>query len=120
MQSTATTVDAYLEEVPAERRAAFERLRALSRKIFVDAEEGIDYGMPVMKRAGVMTFAYASQKNYISLYGLGQAVIDRHKAQLKGVELGKGCIKYKKPDAIDFVLIETMMNEAHDSKHSGC
>jgi uncharacterized protein YdhG (YjbR/CyaY superfamily) len=120
MQSKATTVDAYLNEVPTERRAAFERLRALSKKVFTDADEGIDYGMPVVKRGGVMTFAYASQKNYISLYGLGQVVIDRYKTQLKGVELGKGCIKYKKPDAIDFTLIETMMSEARDSKHSGC
>jgi uncharacterized protein YdhG (YjbR/CyaY superfamily) len=120
MQSKATTVDAYLAEVPIERRPALERLRTLARSIFPDAVEGIDYGMPVLKRDGALAFAYASQKNYISLYGLGQDVLERYRPRLAGGDCGKGCLRYKKPDAIDFALLETMMVEARDTKQGGC
>ena len=120
MQSTVTTVDAYLDEAPPERRAALARLRALARTIHPDADECIDYGMAVFKRDDVMRFAFASQKNYISLYGLGADAIERHRAALKGADLGKGCVRYRKADAIDFALVETMMIEARDAGRSGC
>ena len=120
MQSKVTTIDAYLDEAPAERRAALERLRALAHAIHPGVDECIDYGMPVFKRDGVMRVAFASQKNYIALYGLGADTIERHRAALKGADLGKGCVRYRKPDTIDFALVETMMIEARDSGRAGC
>jgi uncharacterized protein YdhG (YjbR/CyaY superfamily) len=120
MQSKVTNVDAYVDEAPTERRAALNRLRVLCLKTFPNVDEGIDYGMVVYKRDGVMRVAFASQKNYISVYGLGAAIVDRHRAEFKGIEPGKGCIKYRKPEAIDFALIEKMMIESRDSGHIGC
>lgn len=119
MQSKATTIDDYLAEVPEDRRPALERLRALCMRVFPGVEEGIDYGMPVFKRDGVMRVAFASQKNHISVYGLGAEIIDRHRHELMGIELGKSCIRYRKPAAIDFSLIETMMRESRD-RTPGC
>ena len=112
MQSAVTTVDAYIAEAPVERRAALEHLRRLCRSIFVDAVEVIDYGMAAYQRDGIMQVAFASQKNHIALYGLGADILDRHEADLGNVERGKGCLRYRKPDAVDFALVERMLREA--------
>ena len=114
MQSSATTVEAYVEEAPPARRAALERLRDLCRRVFAEADEVVEYGMPAYRTAGVVRVSFASQKQYVALYGLGADVVERHRAHLTGVETGKSCIKFRKPDAIDFALVETMLTEARD------
>ena len=45
MKSNAATVDAYLAELPEDRRAALTELRALIQELAPDAEEGMAYGM---------------------------------------------------------------------------
>jgi len=46
MQSKATTVDAYLEELPEDRRAAMKKLRATIKKHLPKGfGEGMQYGM---------------------------------------------------------------------------
>jgi uncharacterized protein YdhG (YjbR/CyaY superfamily) len=109
VQSSATTVDAYMEEAPADRREVLERLRALCRESLPGFEEGMAYGMPVVMR-GEQGIAFASQKRYISLY-VEADVLEAHADQLRGpgVELGKGCIRYARPDRIDFALVESML-----------
>ena len=69
------------------------------------------YGMPSYSRNGEVEVGFASQKNYISLYILKQDVINAHKEGLagKGVSFGKGCIRYSKPERIDFKIVEQML-----------
>ena len=47
---------------------------------------------------------FASQKNFIGLYIVKADVMNAHLELLKvkGVSLGKGCIRYSKPEKIDF------------------
>ncbi|MGD8403255.1 MAG: DUF1801 domain-containing protein [Anaerolineales bacterium] len=119
MQSDAKNVDAYLEEVPAERKVALTRLRDLCRASLKDFEESMAYGMPSYSRNGEVEVAFASQKNYISLYILKQDVMDAHKESVagKGISFGKGCIRYSRPERIDFKLVEQMLvaNEKLDA-----
>ena len=95
MQSKAATVDKYLAELPADRRAALEAVLAVIRKnLDADFEEGMQYGMigyyvphrifpagyhcdpkQPLPYAGL-----ASQKNHMSLYMMslyGAASADR-------------------------------------------
>ena len=41
MQSEAPTVDAYLAEVPADRRAALQEIRRLCKKLLIGFEESM-------------------------------------------------------------------------------
>lgn len=121
MQSDAKTVDDYLREVPEERKAALARLRALCRETLTGYEEGMDYGMPSYKPAGgEPEVAFASQKNYISLYILKGAVLDRYRDALKGLSLGKGCIRYSKPEKINFELVRQLLLDSLDSDAEVC
>ena len=47
--------------------------------------------------------AFNSQKQYIAVY-LGRAALDAFAGRLAGVDWGGGCLRWKKPDKIDFEL----------------
>lgn len=107
MQSKATTVAAYLAELPDDRRKTMTALCALCRKTLVGFDEGIEYGMPYYKRGG-QAVGVASQKNYISLYGLRKQVAESG-VTLDGAKIGKGCINFTKPERIDLKVIEKLL-----------
>ena len=122
MQSTAKNVSDYLAEVPEARAAALAKLRDLCQVTLVDFEESMAYGMPSYSRAGIVEAAFASQKNYISLYILRTDVMDTYRDQLKGkgISLGKGCIRYSRPDRMDFNMIKLMLKATQESTGEVC
>lgn len=122
MQSQASTVTAYLKEVPPERRDTLARLRQLCLEVLEGYEEAMTYGMPGYKRKGATEpeIGFASQKNYISLYVLKQEVMQANRHLLQGVSLGKGCIRYSKPEKIDFEVVRKLLLESRMSKDEIC
>lgn len=112
MQSKANDVTAYLDEVPAERKAALEEIRRLCLVTLKGFEESMKYGGPVYSRNGVVEVGFASQKHFIGLYILRTDVMKAHVGALKvkGISLGKGCIRYSKPEKIDFDVVKSMLN----------
>ena len=122
MQSTAKNVNEYLDEVPAERKAVLTKLRKLCRASLKDFEETMMYGMPVYVRNGQAEVSFASQKNFIALYILKKDVMDLHRdlLKVKGVSLGKGCIRYSKPEKIDFKVVEMMLKATQESSSAIC
>ena len=107
MQSKARTVAEYLREVPEPRRKVMTELCALCRKHLLGYEEGMEYGMPYYKRDS-LAVGIASQKNYISIYGLRKQVAESD-LKLEGAKAGKGCITYTKPESIDLDEIEKLL-----------
>jgi uncharacterized protein YdhG (YjbR/CyaY superfamily) len=120
MQSTAADVDAYLAEVPPERRECTAKLRQLCKKILKGYEESMQYGMPCYRKGDKGSVAFASQKNYIALYILKQSVLDAHRDQLAGLSVGKGCIRYTRPERIDFGVVESLLKGTVKSKDAPC
>lgn len=127
MQSKATTVSQYLKELPADRRATIEAVRAvLLKNLDPLYEEGMLYGMIgyyIPHRvyppgyhcnpSQPLPFAcLASQKNYLSLY-LGCAYgPDREKPFRtawtetgKKLDMGKSCIRFKKVEDLALDVI---------------
>src|SRR5215831_4630760 len=92
MTSKAKDVDTYIAAVPAGRRAAIEMLRRLCKQNLIGYEEHRIW--PCYKRNGKMEIAFASQKQYIAFYVLKKEVLD-----------GKGCVRFTKPEKIDFEVI---------------
>ena len=121
MQSQATNVDDYLREVPEIRRDALERLRELCLKILDGYEESMEYRMPSYKKSGgEVEVAFASQKNYISFYILKEDVLNKYRDALAGINLGKGCIRYRRPQQIDFKIVEQLLIDSHQSDSEIC
>jgi len=120
MQSTAANVTTYLEQTPPERQAALTRLRNLCLSTLRGYEETMEYGMPCYKRNGAVEVSWASQKNYISLYILKKAVLDAHRSELVTASIGKGCIRFSKPDKLDFAVIEKLLVGTRESADVAC
>jgi uncharacterized protein YdhG (YjbR/CyaY superfamily) len=112
MQSSAPTVDAYLDEVPRERLAALTELRRLCREHLVGFEERMQYGGPCYSRNGVIEVGFASQKQNIALYILRKDVLDAHRDAFPASSLGKGCIRFRNPNTINFAVVEALLREA--------
>jgi uncharacterized protein YdhG (YjbR/CyaY superfamily) len=135
MQSQARTVTEYLEKVPDDRKEFFYKLR---ETILANLPEGfreeMSYGMigyvvphsiyPDGYHASPdlpLPFAnIASQKNHIALYHMGlyanRSLLDwfakeypKH-SKLK-LDMGKSCIRFRKPGQIPFDLIGQLMKK---------
>ncbi len=120
MQSTAKTVAAYLEEVPTDRRAALMRLRELCLKHLLGFEERMLYGGPCYSRNGVIEVGFASQKNNIALYLLRKDVLDVYRHAFAASSIGKGCIRYRNPNKIDFDIVEKLLVGTRESNSEVC
>jgi uncharacterized protein YdhG (YjbR/CyaY superfamily) len=57
----------------------------------------------------VVEVAFASQKNYISLYILRTDVVATHRDRLTGLDVGKSCIRFRKPDQLDDEVVRSML-----------
>ena len=116
MQTNARDVTTYIYEAPAERQETLARLRDMCREHLPSLEETMDYMVPSYKRNGEVEVAFASQKYFIALYILRKSVIDAYRDQLKGQSIGKGCIRYTKPEKVDFTLVEKLLRDTEKAE----
>jgi uncharacterized protein YdhG (YjbR/CyaY superfamily) len=120
VQSDATDVDSYLDQVPEERRAALTEMRDACRRLLEGFTESMSHGMPAYSRDGTAEVAWASQKRYISLYVVRTDVLNAHRGQLGGLDVGQGCIRYRSPGAIDFTVVNSMLSAVASSRGPVC
>ena len=122
MQSKAKDVTTYIEEAPAERQDTLRKLRDLCQKYLTDFTENMEYGGPSYSHNGEVEVGFASQKHLIGLYILRTDVMKTHRDQLKGkgVSIGKGAIRYSKPERIDFKVVESMLRATQESIGKVC
>jgi uncharacterized protein YdhG (YjbR/CyaY superfamily) len=140
MTSTAKTADEYIASLPEDRQAAMEKLRKVIKKnIPKGFSETMQYGMmgwvvPHSKYpAGyhcnpkdALPFAgMASQKNAISFYHMGiysmpelldWFVKEYPKHSKAKLDMGKSCVRFKKPEHIPYELIGELMAKVTPEK----
>ncbi|MFE7355024.1 iron chaperone [Streptomyces sp. NPDC057543] len=109
VRSEAKDVAGYLDEVPEERRDALARLRELCRAELAGFDEVMAYGMPAYERDGTAEIAFASQKQYISFYLMRSDVREAFAERLAGQDMGKGCLRFRKAEAIDYALVRDLL-----------
>ena len=110
MGSTTQEIDAYLENLAPERRAALARLRSLIRETVPAALETMKYTMPTYEYEDQMLCAFASQKHYLSLY-MDVDVVAAHKSELAHLNLGKSCIRFKRIEDLPLDTVTLMLEE---------
>lgn len=129
MQSTAMSPEAYIQELPDDRRAAITRLRKeILKNIPKGFKEQMSYGMlgfvvphslfpPGYHCDPSLPLPFlniASQKNFIAIYHMGiyskKELLDWFineypKHSSAKLDMGKSCIRFKKPESIPYELI---------------
>jgi hypothetical protein len=135
MQSSVLTVEEYLKEIPEERKPYFYKLRETIVKNIPDGfVEQMSYGMigfvvphsiypdgyHCTPKLPLPFINIASQKNFISLYHMGLYadkellnwfVTEYPKYSSLKLDMGKGCIRFKKWDQIPYDLIGQLMRK---------
>lgn len=109
VQSEASDVESHLTEVPEERRGALTKVRQLCREALVGFDEVMAYGMPAYERDGACEIAFASQKQYISFYLMRSDVREAFEERLAEQDMGKGCLRFRRPASIDFDLLRDLL-----------
>jgi uncharacterized protein YdhG (YjbR/CyaY superfamily) len=132
MKVAANSVEEYLKAIPADRKEAVEGIRkAILKKLPKGFEECLNYGMiGYVVPHSIYPKGYhcdpkqplpfmniASQKNFISLYHMGLYInpeilawfqTEYPKHSTAKLDMGKGCVRFKKMDQIPFKLIEEL------------
>jgi uncharacterized protein YdhG (YjbR/CyaY superfamily) len=93
MQSKAATFEKFLAELPAEKRSVIRALDKIVRTAAPKAKCTMRFGMPTYDLADRF-MALNSQKNYFSFYA-DPVVVKRHRGELKGLDCGKSCIRFR-------------------------
>ena len=135
MTSTATSPEQYIKESPADRKKAFAQLRdTVLKNLPKGFKEVMSYGMigyvvphdeypdgyhcdPKLP----LPFAcIASQKNFIAFYHMGIYAMSEllkwftteyPKQSPAKLDMGKSCIRFKKPEHIPYKLIGELMKK---------
>jgi uncharacterized protein YdhG (YjbR/CyaY superfamily) len=115
-----TSVKSYIDDQEPQWRSTLKQLRSACRRELHGFTEGIAYGMPSYSRAEQVEVSFAKQARYVSLYILKQPVLDAYREQLIGVSMGKGCIRYRRPDQIDWDLVSSLLADAKASDATIC
>lgn len=135
MQYIVETADQYMDAIPEERKAPMAKLRqTIVDNLPQGFREGVSYGMMGWSvphsiypagyhcdpKQPLPFLGIASQKNFIAFYHMGiyadkelhdwfVAEFPRH-SKYK-LDMGKSCIRFKKPDAIPFELIAELVGK---------
>lgn len=129
MQSSAKTVDEYLKGLPEDREKAMKELRSVILKNLPKGfKEEMSYGMigfvvPHSKypdgyhcspELPLPFMSIASQKNFVAVYHMGMYAdpkllewftTEYPKHSKQKLDMGKSCVRFKKPELIPFKLI---------------
>ncbi|MFC5285402.1 DUF1801 domain-containing protein [Pedobacter alpinus] len=133
MEVKTETVDSYLNQLSEERKALIQKLRICIKENLPEGfEETISYGMigyvvPLSvykdgyhckKNEPLPFISLASQKNFIALYHmgiyanpalLGWFTINYPKHSKTKLDMGKSCMRFKKPEDIPYALIAELV-----------
>lgn len=102
-------VTAYLASVPADARAALQKLRTAIRAAAPGAEEGFSYGLPGFKLDGRSLVCYAAPSHHCSFYPMSAAVIRAHAKDLKKYDISKGTIRFPARKPLPSTLVRKLV-----------
>lgn len=135
MRYEANSPKEYIDQLPEDRQAAIKELRKIIKKNLPNGfKEEMSYGMigyvvphslfpngyHVDPRLPLPFMAIASQKNFIAVYSsslyadkktLGWFTKEFPKHSKLKLDMGKSCIRFKKPDQIPFDLIGVLASK---------
>jgi len=111
MISTASTVGAYLRDLPPDRRVAMARLCSMIRRSARGVRESMRYGLAFYELDGPL-FALESGRRHMSLYVAERDVVLKHKDALTGVNAAKSFIKFSDLNRLPLDVVERIVRDS--------
>jgi uncharacterized protein YdhG (YjbR/CyaY superfamily) len=111
MNPTASTVGAYLRDLPPDRRVAMARLCSMIRRSARGVRESMRYGLAFYELDGPL-FALESGRRHMSLYVAEKEVVLKHKDALAGVNAAKSYIKFSDLNRLPLDVVEKIVRDS--------
>jgi uncharacterized protein YdhG (YjbR/CyaY superfamily) len=99
------SVDEYMAQLPEDRRAVMEELRATVRAAAPTAVEVISYNMPALRLNDRFLVSYEAFKNHTSLFAWSEEMLAELGDALRPYAVGKGTIRFPKDEPIPLDLV---------------
>lgn len=109
--TTASTVGAYLRDLPPDRRVAMARLCSMIRRSARGVRESMRYGLAFYELDGPL-FALESGRRHMSLYVAEKEVVLKHKDALTGVNAAKSYIKFSDLNRLPLDVVEKIVRDS--------
>jgi uncharacterized protein YdhG (YjbR/CyaY superfamily) len=104
--ATPTSIDAYLDTLPPDRRRAMEQIRAAIRRAAPEATETIAYKMPAFRsHGGQFLISFDAYKRHYSLFPASQVVVEALGRELAPYLSGKGTLRFPADRPIPEALV---------------
>jgi uncharacterized protein YdhG (YjbR/CyaY superfamily) len=130
---SATSPSEYIAALNEPRRSEIAELHKLIRKTVPNLKPVIHSGMLGYGRfhykyasgreGEACRIAVASNKTYISLYALGTDergyVAERFKKRLPKASIGKSCVRFKRLEDVDPVVLKELLTETEKAGYGG-
>ncbi len=100
-------VDSYISTLTPPQQAELNRIRGILHHVIPTTEDGVSYGMPVIKYKGWQVISIMVRKNFISLYPYSGTVFNKLKDKVAGFETTPGSIHF----TLDNPLPESLLKE---------
>lgn len=110
MQSKARTIAEYISGLDPAERSVIQALDRMVRKAAPKAAASMKYGMPTYE-IGPRFVALNSQRNYFSFYA-NPDIVKRHRAELKGLDIGKSCIRFRRIEDVPLATLGRIVGES--------
>jgi uncharacterized protein YdhG (YjbR/CyaY superfamily) len=105
----ARRIERFLADLPDDQRIALGHLRETIAAAAPAATEAISYGVPAFKLHGRSLVSYGVGKAHCAFYLMSTDVMDAHRSELEGYQLGKGSIRFQADDPLPAPLVRTLV-----------
>jgi uncharacterized protein YdhG (YjbR/CyaY superfamily) len=120
VQYDAATPAEYLQLLEQDwRKDKLLEIRQLLKKHGPELKEGIKYGALSYAHSSGGGFGLTAQKNSVNFYVGTASKVDPEGVLLAGLDVGKGCIRFKKSRAISDTRIEAFIEKAMSMLRNG-
>ena len=103
------TIDEYLAGLPADRRAALEKLRKTIKAIAPDAEECISYSMPAFRLDGAIVAGFQATTKGCSYYPFSGTTFRTLAGELRGYDKTKSALHFGPDEPLPVSLVRKLI-----------
>jgi len=109
MSAKERTVESYLAALPADQRAALEKVRRAIRAAAPGAEECFSYGIPAFRLDGKLVAGFSASARHCSYFPMSGRTIAALEAELVDYQTSKGAVRFPPARPLPAALVRRLV-----------
>ena len=104
----AKSIDEYLAALPAQEKAALEKIRSLVKSLIPRAVEKISYRIPTFHYLSPLV-GFAAFKDHCSFYVMSYKIMEKFEKELKPYKISTGTIRFPANEPLPELLLRKII-----------